>query len=504
MKLTFRNKVVILTNFSIIVLIAIITTVYTLNRVKELKHDIIGNAQNYVALTTDKIGDAFVRYYKSAFFKFREIVVSQTRLNPDLKEIKIVDPAGNSRYSSNEFEQGRFPLITTRLQPETAPFILNNIKSLEIKERVERDLTIISPYLDEYGVHSVSIVYNFSLSRLFASISEAIKNSILIALVLILIGSIIVTLFANRITIHLRALQDAAREIAEGDFSRIVSIKTGDEFEELAKTFNFMTAEIRSDVRELKNLVNELKKRDEQKTQFLANLSHELRTPLTASLGYIDYLYKQKLGTLNSEQLHSLEVIRRNMERLNKEIHSLLRISKFSLGGIKLSPQRFSVKEMIDAIVVDLVPDIKNKDLKIDYDLEILELNADKEYLRTVFENLIANAIKFSKMSGEVKISTLNYTEAEKRYFQFIITNQGGEIPRSRLKKIFEPFYQVDTRTSRKYGGFGLGLAIAKNIVEAHQGRIWAEFEKIQSEWYKFRASLYDRASGLPHYLCGL
>ncbi|MEO0142307.1 MAG: HAMP domain-containing sensor histidine kinase [candidate division WOR-3 bacterium] len=478
MKLTFRNKVYILTNFSIIVLITTITIVHILNRVKELKHDIIGNATNYVILTTDKIGDAFVRYYKSAFFKFREIIIYQTKLNPDLKEIKIIDPSGNIYYSSKEFEQNKFPIVTLNLQTETDSFITKNIKKLEIKEKVGKDLTIISPYLDEYGVHSVSIIYYFSLERLSTSIGEAIKNSILIAVCFIILGSIIVTIFANRITVHLRVLQDAAREIAKGDFSRIVSIKTGDEFEELAKTFNLMTEEIRKDVRELKNLVNELKKRDEQKTQFLANFSHELRTPLTASMGYIDYLLKQKLGTLNPEQLHGLEVIRRNMERLNKEIHSLIQLSRFSLEGIKLSPRRFSVKEIIDSIVVDFAPDIKNKNLKLNFDFKTLELFADKEHLRTVFENLIANAVKFSQIGGEVKISTLNYTEKDTRYFQFIISNQSDEIPRSKLKKIFEPFYQVDTGTARRYGGFGLGLAIARNIIEAHQGRIWAENQK--------------------------
>uniref|UniRef100_A0A7C4TCK3 histidine kinase n=1 Tax=candidate division WOR-3 bacterium TaxID=2052148 RepID=A0A7C4TCK3_UNCW3 len=474
-KLTFKNKVIFLFSAAIVLLIAFITTVFTVHRTIELKRDILNNASNYVLLTTDKIGDAFVHYYNSSYFKFREVMIHQTKLNPDLEEIRIVSPDGKIYYSSREFWPEEIPPGSIKYPFEADSFVIKNLKKLEINQKVAENLTVVAPYLDEYGVHSISIIYRFSLRRLSQSLKIAIRNGIVIAIFFTLLGSLGLTYFANRITVHLRCLQDAAKEIARGDFTRVVTIKTNDEFEDLAMTFNFMTAEIRKNIRELKNLVNELKNRDAQKIYFLANLSHELRTPLTAALGYIDYLQNQKLGPLNQEQLHGLAVIRRNVERLNKEIHSLLQISKVTLEGIKLSPQRFSLREMIDSIITDFQPDIKNKGLKIDCNLQITEVFADRDYLRTAIENLIGNAIKFSETKGEVQIATLNYTEDGKHFFKFVITNQGPEIPRSKLKKIFEPFYQIDTGTARRYGGIGLGLAIARNIIEAHQGKIRAE-----------------------------
>ena len=126
-----------------------------------------------------------------------------------------------------------------------------------------------------------------------------------------------------------------------------------------------MTSEIRKDVRNLKNMVNELKRRDKEKTLFLANLSHELRTPLTASLGYVDYMEKGKLGKITSEQTHSLAIIKRNLRRLTEEIRSLLDMSKYSLRSIKLKLASVSIHDLIEPVLIDFRPDIELKKLRI-------------------------------------------------------------------------------------------------------------------------------------------
>lgn len=477
MRMSFKIKVIALFTIMIVIIFIIIAITFTLTRANELKKDIISSARMYVQLTNDKIGDAFIRYYKTGFFKFREIVLHQIGLSSDLKHIQIIDFEGTIYFDSQEIGSGRF-FLAGYYKCVTDSFILQNTKKMEAKQRLRNDLTIISPYTDEYGVHRFSIVYYFSLERLAKGIATLQRNTVLLYNGIVLIGFVISILFANQITRHLARLRNAAKLIAAGDFTKIVTIKTNDEFEDLAKVFNFMTEEIRRNVRELKNLVKELKKRDEQKTQFLANLSHELRTPLTASLGYVDYLQKGKLGTLSEAQLRSLGIIKRNLERLNNEIHSLLQISKYTLEGIKLQPQKVSINEIIKPIINTFKPDIENKKLNINFDFRVDYFYADKDYLRTVFENLIGNAVKFSGPSSGIKISTDRYTEDNKKYTIVVVSDQGIGIPQKRLKKIFEPFYQVDTSTTRKYSGIGLGLSIARSIVEAHNGRIWAESEK--------------------------
>jgi signal transduction histidine kinase len=356
--------------------------------------------------------------------------------------------------------------------------VLDNLKKMEMVKKLDRDLRIISPYMDEHGVHRYSIVYDFSTKRLRRMISGLYSFSLSISILAILTACAAGAVFANRITSHLTDLSEAAKTIAAGDFTRIVDLGTDDEFGDLAKVFNYMTDQVRRNNRELKNLVRELESRDEQKAQFLANLSHELRTPLTVSLGYVDYLDKGKMGTLNEDQLKSLAIIKRNLERLSREIRSLLEISKHALEGIKIKRRSLRFDELVESVLCDFEPDTRSKSIAVRRDLVAKEVYADPDQLRTVFENLLSNAVKFSDEGSEVRIASVLYSEDTTEYFRFSISSRGAEIPRRKLDKIFEPFYQVDATTKRKHRGIGLGLSIARSIIEAHGGRIWAQSEK--------------------------
>ncbi|MEO0206619.1 MAG: HAMP domain-containing sensor histidine kinase [candidate division WOR-3 bacterium] len=444
-----------------------------LYRINELRSEIVNGAEMFVRLSFDKIAESFLQYHKKAFFRFRSTIIGQKAFNRDLQNIQVIDLQGNILYDMEMYEKGFHS--SSELQSVSDRFVLENLKKMEISIHTDNEVCIVAPYIDEYGVHNYSIVYYFSLKRLKTELSEVVGSSILMAVITILLSIILSIIASNRITGHLRILGEGAKRIAEGDFDQIINIKTGDEFEELAKAFNFMTEKIRANILQLNNLIKELEERDAQKTQFLANISHELRTPLTASLGYVDYLEKNKMGSLNPNQKHSLEIIRRNLERLNKEIHSLLQISKYTLEGIKLQPQTFLITELIDSILSNFEPEIQSRGLGIRKTFLIKEVYGDKENLYTVLENLINNSIKFAEVNTQVELSTEKVTRDAKEYFQFKILNHGTTIPEAQLQKIFEPFYQVDATAARKHGGIGLGLSIARSIIEAHQGKIWAE-----------------------------
>lgn len=478
MKISFRTKVVTMMTLGIIILFLIIGVTFSITRANDLKTNIISEANNFVRLTKNEIGDAYIRYYETAFFRFREIIVHLTELSLDIENIQIVGLDKIIHYESGISEREK--LLLSRVQyVMTDPFIIEHIKKMELHQKFAKNLIIVAPYINEYGVHNYSIVYTFSLERLNAGIAKLQQNTIMLCVGIILVGLLTSSLFANRITNHLISLSTVAKKIAGGDFNQVVDIKTNDEFEELAKAFNFMTSEIRKDVRNLKNMVNELKRRDKEKTLFLANLSHELRTPLTASLGYVDYMEKGKLGKITSEQTHSLAIIKRNLRRLTEEIRSLLDMSKYSLRSIKLKLTSVSTQDLIEPVLIDFRPDIELKKLRININCsENLKPYGDKEYLMTVFENIFRNAIKFSPDAGEINIGTTDYEEKNKKFVCFAITNQGPMIPKKKFDKIFEPFYQLDRSTKKRHGGIGLGLSIARIIVVAHKGRIWAESDK--------------------------
>jgi len=483
MKMPFRTKLI---GALFIIILTVFTGMgiyMTLSRIKEVRGEIVSNARMFVILTSDKIGDAFLRYFKTAFFRFRAIALEQKAMNIDLENIQIIDLTGRIKYDMAQYEKG----ISFAENPySTDPFVLQNIKKMEMNINANDHLCIIVPYVDEYGVHNYSIVYHFSLKRISNEVSNVVKGSIAMGLSMLLLSVVLAVIASNRITGHLAVVSKAAKEIAEGDFGKVITIKTGDEFEDLANAFNFMTEKIRGNIRELNNLIEELKKRDIQKTQFLANISHELRTPLTASIGYVDYMEKEKMGSLNPDQKHSLEIIRRNLERLNKEIHSLLLVSKYTLEGIKLNPEKIDISELIENIIKNFTPEVTLKGLVIKKSFAQKTLTGDKDNIRTVVENLMGNSIKFSAPATVITIATDIENKENQKYFKFKISNYGATIPEDQLRKIFEPFYQVDATTSRKYGGIGLGLSIAQNIIEAHQGKIWAESKDGLTTFYFF------------------
>lgn len=471
MKMSIRTKMVLFILLTIFVVFVVMGIYHTIFRMRELKKRIVRDADLFVQLVNKEVGRSFELYFDNTFYKFRAIVFEHSRNNNDLTNIQIVNMEGSILYDMNKTEKASFPKTMMDISQDT--FVLANLKTTEVMQKIDNDIIkIIAPYFDDYGLHKFSIVYFFSFARLHKQMKTVFGENIFISLLILVISLIGAIFISVRITAHIKTFFIAAKKFGEGNLEEKIIIKTNDEFEELANTFNSMAEEIRNNIKDLNTLIQELARRDEQKTVFLANLSHELRTPLTASLGYIDYLQKQKLGILNKDQLHCVEVVKRNLEKLNNEINSLLQVSKYILEGVKLQPQKFSFEEVIYAMLNNFKPQIEQKDLAIRLESQAKEIIADKDRLSTVLENLLANAIKFADPKTEIHITTHNYSEDSKTYFLFRITNQGVEIPEDKIQHIFEPFYQIDSGTSRKYRGVGLGLAIARQIIEAHSGKI--------------------------------
>lgn len=470
MKMSIRTKMVLFILLTVVIIFLVIGIYHSIFRMHELKNRVAQDAGLFVQLVNKEVGRSFELYFDNTFYKFRATVLEHARNNNNLTNIQVVNMEGSILYDMNKTEKASFPGARTEICQDT--FILANLKTMEIIKKIDKDIKIIAPYFDDYGIHKFSIVYFFSFEQLQKQMKTIIGENIFISLVILVISLMAAIFVSVRITAHIKTLLTAAKKFSEGNFGERIIIKTNDEFEELANTFNTMAGEIKNYIKDLNELIQELVRRDEQKTIFLANLSHELRTPLTASLGYIDYLQKQKLGALNKDQLHSIEVIKRNLERLNNEIRSLLQISKYILEGVKLEPQKFSFEETINAMLNNFQPHIEEKGLVVKQESQVKDIIADRDKLSTVLENLLANAIKFADPKTEIHITTQNYAEDSKTYFLFRITNQGVGIPEEKIQYIFEPFYQIDSSTSRKYGGVGLGLAIAKQIIEAHSGTI--------------------------------
>ena len=232
--------------------------------------------------------------------------------------------------------------------------------------------------------------------------------------------------------------------------------------------------EIRKLNRELELKVVDLEEVTKMKSDFLSLTSHELRTPLTPMQAQLQMLQEGYMGRMNEKQEDSIEVILRNLTRLDKLINDILDISRIEAGRIRLSFDYMSLNDTVREVIKMQEPFAKKKNLKIRARLtELPTIIGDAERLRQVISNLLNNAIKFSEKSADVVVETRRVGEN----VLFRITDYGIGISKDDKEKLFKPFSQIDTSMGREHGGTGLGLAIAKGIIQAHNGKIWVESE---------------------------
>lgn len=232
--------------------------------------------------------------------------------------------------------------------------------------------------------------------------------------------------------------------------------------------------ESKESLQKLEQTYEELKALDKMKDEFISNVSHELKTPLISIKGYGELLFDEKLGTLSEEQKKSLEAIVRNADRLTRLINSILFITRLQAGKVEFKFEPLDVDEIITNCLQDFKGTLERKNISFEKDIsKISRIMGDKDRFIEVVSNLLDNAVKFTPDGGNISIKV--YDEADMVHLVF--SDSGIGIPEDIIPKLFTRFYQVDASTARRYGGTGLGLYIAKNIVDAFNGKIWIESE---------------------------
>jgi signal transduction histidine kinase len=303
----------------------------------------------------------------------------------------------------------------------------------------------------------------------------------------------------------LKNLEEMTDEIGQGNLDARVDIKTGDEFEKLGNRFNtmalrlakgrdLMEERIAQATKELSDANRELQTLDTLKSDFLANMSHELRTPLTVVRGGIDYLNR----TIKKEDNRNyLDIIDKNLARLIHLVSDLFDYTKIEARKIDWSFDQANLSVLIEEVIEIISPLSTDKDIAITYDNpgDVL-VEMDLERIEQVLVNLIENAIKFSDTGTEIRVSV----SGDSSHATVAVKDQGMGISEEHLKTIFTKFSTVPSSSINKPEGTGLGLAICKAIVEAHDGRIWAE--SVIGESSTFYFSLLKKRPlplNLPH-----
>lgn len=225
---------------------------------------------------------------------------------------------------------------------------------------------------------------------------------------------------------------------------------------------------------ELQQRAEELQELDHLKSGFLANMSHELRTPLNSILGFSDVMLMELDGPLTPNMEDDLKLIQKNGQHLLHLINDVLDMAKIESGRLNLSPEKFVVHDVLDEVnsITSTLASERNVSLYIEEDSDKdVEIFADNTRLRQVMINLVNNAIKFTE-KGKIAIRA---TKQDNATMLITVKDTGLGIPEDQLEEIFQEFTQVDTSTTRKVGGTGLGLPISRRLIEMHGGRLWAE-----------------------------
>jgi len=235
---------------------------------------------------------------------------------------------------------------------------------------------------------------------------------------------------------------------------------------------------------QLRNANEELKSLDEMKTNILSNVSHELRTPLVAIRGYTELIASGKSGAISTKQAHQLEICIKSIDRLTQLIENLIKISRLETGKESLVLEIFDLSQILTE-ALDVI-EIKAKKTNIRLIRKLsrpLVLKADKNKLMQVVLNLLDNAVKFTAERGEIIVEAAYKNEND---IEVSIKDNGIGIPADKIPKIFDRFYQIDSSTTRRYGGLGIGLALCKNIIDMHKGVITVASEENKGSVFTF------------------
>ena len=265
----------------------------------------------------------------------------------------------------------------------------------------------------------------------------------------------------------LRDMADAARRFGRGELNvRVEPTDSTDEIGELTEAFNSMA--------------DSLEQSEQRRQEFIANVSHELKTPMTTIGGYVDGILD---GTIPKDnEKHYLQIVSSEVRRLSRLVRSMLDLSRLQAQGIDESRKtRFDLGDVMSDVLITFEQKINARGLQVSVDLpeKPVWTKADRDAITQVVYNLLDNAIKFCPVGGNLGL----ILEQDGQKARLRIRNTGQTIPPEELPLLFDRFHKADKARSADREGWGLGLYIAKTIIGAHGGEIWATSENGVTEF---------------------
>ncbi len=293
------------------------------------------------------------------------------------------------------------------------------------------------------------------MSPVYESLDSLVLRFVLIGIFCAVLGSLFVIVLVRRTLRPLHELREAASLIAAGDYSRRLNIDSKDELAELAQSFDAMAAAVQGHI-------TELSETNRRQKLFIGGVSHEFKTPLTGIILSADSL--QNTCMSEEEQARTLKHISAQAGFLEKLVQKMLKLMTLE-REISFAP--VSVPELLSAVAESRKAEFEKRSLNLRLDCRMDSVTADQELLQSALQNLVDNAARASSLGQSISISAHDDIIA--------VQDQGCGIGPEALQHVTEPFYMVDKARSKKQGGVGLGLALVKEICDAHGAELKIE-----------------------------
>ncbi|MCY6354168.1 sensor histidine kinase [Clostridium sp. ZS2-4] len=281
-------------------------------------------------------------------------------------------------------------------------------------------------------------------------------------LIFVLITTVFFYIFTRKMIYQMNDINKNITLISEGNFNITIPVTTNDEIGQIANNINIMS-------RKLEDLIKKQRENEKVKNDMISNISHDLRTPLTSVIGYVELM--KKLEYKDSEVYNNcIDIILKKCDELRNLIEDLLEYTSINFKGINLKKESISIKDVVEQVIVGFIPTLEKAEMSFNIKSpdEKIFINGDISLIVRLFENIINNSIFYGKKGKKINIKIMlidNMVSVK-------IINYGNKIPIEDQSYIFERFYRSEKSRNTNTGGKGMGLAIAKSIVEVHKGNI--------------------------------
>lgn len=460
-----RTRFLLLLISVLVTVFAVVTYVIARQNTETLRANLVTQSKSFADLATKPIGDTFLLYKDGGTIRIKQQIDRFTDLNPTINQVEIIDIKGNQEFINNKSN----PI---KVSEEAA----TSLNPTHINDSNGNLTAIVQPFIEDFGIHRYGIVYGISYESVEKSIRDTVSFILILSVGILLVLLLVFYVLIDRLFLRpLDYVSQMALIISKGNLDKQIILKREDEIGDLAHAVNVMADSLKEDIAKLKAV-------DELKNEFLIITSHNLRTPLTIIKAYIETLESMQ----TDEKLKKIiDPIKLSAMRLDGFAEDVLTISTFEAGRNILQPEPTQMKPVLDKIADDFSALASQKQLDFTANIQTTaSVNLSKSHFRSALWNLLDNAYKFTDNHGKVSLEAHD----SNGQIHIAVKDTGTGIPESEIPKLFTKFHRANDVMVYNYEGTGIGLYIAKIIIEQHGGTITVE--SVEGEGSSFTITL--------------